>query len=65
MSLLGRAVRAREKEGPQLVAGAGPGQKSARAALLRGVNALPRLYSPWFSFSTFAFVFFGVSVLLK
>lgn len=44
--LLGRAVRALEKEGPQLFSGAGPGQESARAALLRGVNALPRLYPP-------------------
>lgn len=34
-SLVGRAVRAREKEGPQLVSGAGPGQESARTALLR------------------------------
>lgn len=63
--LLGRAVRALEKEGPQLFSGAVPGQESARAALLRGVNALPRLYPPSFISSTIAVVFLGVSFLLK
>lgn len=56
--LLGRAVRARE-EGSELVSGAGPGQESARAALLREVNALPRLYFPFCSsrFPIFSFGF--------
>lgn len=44
--LVGRAVRAQE-EGSELVAGAGPGQESERTALLREVNAHPRLYFPF------------------
>lgn len=43
---LGCALRMQE-EGSEVVAGAGPGQGSERTALLREVNAHPRLYSPF------------------